>query len=185
MLEFGKTTTIPASVTVDAPYDRDAEIYDRHAGALYRQALLTLGDAGLAEQVVCDVLVDECVWPPAPAADADEASCRLALAAYGRCQELDGASARQNGIPADQRSESGVSHAESSGLLSRAQRGALGLVLFGGLGYARASRELAISPADMATLLRGALQGLTASCAGAGAGCLWGLPHCAEEPHRA
>ena len=172
MLEFGKTT-IPAPVTVGAPCDRDAEIYDRHAGALYRQALLTLGDADLAEQVVCDVLVDECVWPPASAGDGDAASCRLALAAYGRCRALDGASAWQTGIPADQRSESGARHTESFGLLSGAERGALGLVMFGGLGYARASRELAISLADMAALLRGALQGLTAS----GAGCLRGLPH--------
>jgi len=33
--------------------------YDRHADELYRQALLTLGDAGVAEQFVRDVSVDE------------------------------------------------------------------------------------------------------------------------------
>jgi hypothetical protein len=39
-------------------------MYDRHADGLYRQALLTLGDAGMAEQVVCDVIVDECTRVP-------------------------------------------------------------------------------------------------------------------------
>ena len=33
--------------------------YDRHAEELYRQALLTLGDAGVTEQFVRDVSVDE------------------------------------------------------------------------------------------------------------------------------
>jgi hypothetical protein len=33
--------------------------YDRHAEELYRQALLTLGDAGVAEQYVRDMIVDE------------------------------------------------------------------------------------------------------------------------------
>ena len=50
----------PARACVTARGDLDADIYDRHADGLYRQALLTLGDARMAEQVVCDVIVDEC-----------------------------------------------------------------------------------------------------------------------------
>ena len=41
----------------------DAEIHDHHTEALYRQALLTLGDAGVAEQFVRDVSVDEYIQP--------------------------------------------------------------------------------------------------------------------------
>lgn len=43
------------------------------------------------------------------------------------------------------------------GLLSAKERGALGLVLIGGLGYVRASSVLGIRPRDMAALLRTAL----------------------------
>jgi hypothetical protein len=39
-------------------------------------------------------------------------------------------------------------------------------VLFGGLGYAQTSRELAIPPSDMAALLRAALHGLATATAG-------------------
>jgi len=42
---------------------------------------------------------------------------------------------------------------DPGGLLSGKERGALGLVLFGGLGYVEASRELAMAPLDVATLL--------------------------------
>ncbi len=166
MLGFTKTSTVPAPVTVDALCHRAADTYDRHADALYRQALLTLGDAGLAGQAVCDVIVDECVWPPASAGDGDDASCRLALSAYGRCRELSSASAWQERSPARRLPESFACCIDSRGRLSGRERGALGLILFGGLGYARASRELATSPADLAALVRGALHGLTASCAG-------------------
>jgi hypothetical protein len=43
--------------------DPEAEIHDRHAEELYRQALLALGDAGVAEQFVRDVSVDEYMQP--------------------------------------------------------------------------------------------------------------------------
>jgi hypothetical protein len=68
MLRFGNTCLAHAPVTADVPGDRDADIYDRYASGLYRQALLTLDDAHLAEQVVCDVLVEECSRTPAPGA---------------------------------------------------------------------------------------------------------------------
>jgi hypothetical protein len=154
---FTKTAAVPAPVTVDAPCDQDAETYDRHADALYRQALLTLGDARLAGQVVCDVIVDECVRRAAPAGDGDDASCRLALSAYRRCRELSSASVWQERSLARRRPESFACCIDSRGLLSGRERGALGLILFGGLGYARASRELGTSPADLAALVRGAL----------------------------
>jgi hypothetical protein len=154
---FTKTGAVPAPVTADGLCDRDADTYDRHADALYRQALLTLGDAGLAGQVVCDVIVDECVWRPDPPGDGDDASCRLALSAYRRCRELSSASAWQERSLARRRPESFACCIDSRALLSGKERGALGLILFGRLGYARASRELATSPAELAALVRGAL----------------------------
>ncbi len=39
----------------------DEAIYDRHAARMYQQAPLTLGHAGLAEQVVSDVITIECL----------------------------------------------------------------------------------------------------------------------------
>lgn len=77
-----------ARACVTARGDLDADIYDRHADGLYRQALLTLGDAGMAEQVVCDVIVDECTRVPSSAGGAGDASYRLPVSAYRRCQEL-------------------------------------------------------------------------------------------------
>jgi hypothetical protein len=56
-----------------------------------------------------------------------------------------------------------ASRIDPGGLLSGKERGALGLVLFGGLGYGQASRELAIAPADIAALLRAVLHRLTTS----------------------
>jgi hypothetical protein len=67
MLGFSKTTVALSSVTASTPGDRDADVYDRHAAGLYRQALLTLDDPGMAEQVVSDVIVGECVRSSAPA----------------------------------------------------------------------------------------------------------------------
>ena len=51
------------------------------------------------------------------------------------------------------------------GFLSEQERGALGLVLIGGLGHVRASRVLGICPRDMAALLRTALLRLATSSA--------------------
>lgn len=46
---------------------------------------------------------------------------------------------------------------DPGGLLSAKERGALGLVVIGGLGYVRASSVLGIRPSAMAALLRTAL----------------------------
>src|ERR1700730_18628288 len=55
--------------------------------------------------------------------------------------------------------------ADPGGLLSEKERGALGLVLIGGLDYVRASRVLGICPRDLAALLRTALLRLATSSA--------------------
>lgn len=161
MLGFGNNCLAP--VTASVPYDRDAHFYDRYASGLYRQVLLTLDNAHLAEQVVCDVLVDECVRPRASEGEEDNAGYRLAVSAYQRCRELaDGPSWQDR--QAEQRSPERVTGCiDPDGLLSEKERAGLGLVLFGGLGYVQASRELAISPSDMAALLHTVLRRLTAS----------------------
>jgi len=59
--ESPATASSPAAVAPGAaatPDQRDQDIYDRHAARLYNQALLTLGDTAMAEQVVSDVIVD-------------------------------------------------------------------------------------------------------------------------------
>jgi hypothetical protein len=161
MLGPGKANRARASVT--ARCQADADIYDRHADGLYRQALLTLGDAGLAEQVVCDVIVDECTRAQSSAGGAGDASYRLPVAAYRRCQEL----AREpswRDLHPGRRAPGGVAGCiDPYGLLSRKERGALGLVLFGGLGYVQASHEVAISQLDTAALLREVLRRLSRS----------------------
>ena len=159
MVGLGQANRARASVA--ARCDADADIYDRHADGLYRQALLTLGDAGLAEQVVCDVIVDECTRVPSSAAGEGDASYRLPVAAYRRCQELAcGPSSR--GLHPGRRAPGRVAGCiDPCGLLSREERGALGLVLFGGLGYVQASREVAISQRETAALLRAVLDRLS------------------------
>jgi hypothetical protein len=143
----------------------DERTYDDYAAGLYQQALLTLGDAGLAEQVVCDVLVGECVRPGPPADDSGDARSRLAMSAYWRCQDL-AAAAERTDQPAQQPlPDGGAGGAGCAGLrgLSVQERGALGLVTFGGLGYVQAGRELSISALSMATMLRAALRRMTAA----------------------
>jgi hypothetical protein len=56
---------------------------------------------------------------------------------------------------------------DPGGCLSTKERGALGLVVIGGLGYVRASSVLGIRPRDMAALLRTALLRLGTSPADA------------------
>ena len=158
MSAFGNTCLAPDGTNV--PRHRDAHIYDRYASGLYRQALLTLDDAQLAEQVVCDVLVEECIRPPAPGSDEENASFRLAVSAYWHCRELAGDPARQDRLPGRRPSVRVVGCVDPGGLLSEKERAGLGLVLFGGLGYVQASRVLAISPSDMAALLRVVLRRL-------------------------
>ena len=161
MLHSGKIRTLPAAVKAAAPRDRAAERYDRHSAALYRQALLTLGDAGLAERVVRDVILDECGRPPADGCDGDEAGRRMALSVYTRCRELTSAPAWRNEIPDGREFGSQAARIESFGLLSNEERGMLALLVFGGLEYAQASRELGTSPRETAILVRDALRRLT------------------------
>jgi hypothetical protein len=160
MLGPGNTCLAPDRANV--PLHRDAHIYDRYASGVYRQALLTLNDAYLAEQVVCDVLVEECMRPGAPGSDEDNAGYRLAVSAYWRCRELAVGPGRQDRRSGQRPSVHVVGCMDPGGLLSQKERAGLGLVLFGGLGYVEASRVLAISPADMTAILCTVLRGLEA-----------------------
>jgi hypothetical protein len=161
MLAFDKARLARPVVPVTAAGVRDGQIYDAYAAGLYGQALLTLDDAGMAEQVVCDVLVAECVRPLPPEASADSVRNRLAVSAYRRCQELNAAHERHDDRAMRQPAGT-LARCAGSVRLSRRERGALGLVLFGGVRYVEATGELAISPPDMA-LLRAVRHKLTAA----------------------
>jgi hypothetical protein len=65
MLRFAKPDDVRGIVPGAVVASTDEDIYDRHAGNLYWQALFTLDDCAMAEQVVGDVLVEECVRPGA------------------------------------------------------------------------------------------------------------------------
>ena len=134
---------------------RDEAIYDRHADRLYQQALLTLGDAGLAEQVVSDVLTDECLRTPLP--EDDGVGHRLGVAVRRRCQELVTDPAWWNRVSSPLE---GMPGCITAGRVSVRERAALALVIFGHLGYAEAADEMAISPPDMAALLLAVLHKL-------------------------
>jgi hypothetical protein len=79
--EPGKPALSRAAATASLTLSRDEAIYDRHAAGLYRQALLTLGDTGLAEQVVSDVILDECLRPALPEDHEAAAELRLVISA--------------------------------------------------------------------------------------------------------
>jgi hypothetical protein len=140
-----------------ASSSRDSVIYRRYAARLYQQALLTLGDSMLAEHVVRDVIVDECALAPAPGYDEDDTPCRLAESVFRRCQQLAADPAGRHRIPAPRPPADVAGGVDPGGCLSTKERGALGLVVIGGLGYVRASSVLGIRPRDMAALLRTAL----------------------------
>lgn len=97
MLGFGKTSTARAEAGSDR--SQDADIYDRFGVGLYRQALLTLRDAALAEHLVCDVIVDECALSPPPGRGEADARHRLAESAFRRCQRLAAEHDRSPGRP--------------------------------------------------------------------------------------
>jgi hypothetical protein len=156
MLGFGKTDTVRPPVTASSARHRETrnrDICQRYAAGLYRQAFLTLGDSDLAERVACDVIVDECAPAPAPEPGEADTRCRLAESVFRRCQRLTADPARRDRRPAPPPPDD----VDPGGLLSEKERGAIGLVLIGGLGYARASSVLGICPHDMAALLRTAL----------------------------
>jgi hypothetical protein len=137
---------------------RDEAVYDRHAARLYRQALLTLGDAGLAERVVSDVITDECLRSSPRDPDGEE--YRLGVSVCRRCHELATDPAWWNRLsdPFE-----GMPGRLSPGGVSVRERAALALVIFGHLGYVEAAGELEISPLDMAALLLAVLHKLTAA----------------------
>jgi hypothetical protein len=153
MTVSGKTRRARVAVKASAARDRAADLYDRYAAALYRQAVLTLGDATLAEQAVCDVIAAECARPRAPEDGRDDTDRRLVVMAYRRCRELAGGPRASCG---------GTDSAGPGGFLSAQEREALGLVFIGGLGCDQASGELMMSPRDLAALLRTALRRLAA-----------------------
>jgi hypothetical protein len=154
---WGKDGTVrgPAATSTD----RRQDLYQRYAAGLYRQALLTVGDAALAEQVVCDVIVDE--GAVAPARGAGDTGDRLAEAVFRSCHRLNADLARRNRRPAQRPSWDIADCLDPARLLSEYERGALGLVLFGGLGYMKASTVAGIDPRDLAVLLRAVLRRLT------------------------
>jgi hypothetical protein len=143
MLGFARKASDTATATEFTPSERAKDIYQRHAARLYRQALVTLGDESLARQVLADALAAECGLSEVTAGG--DIGCRLAVSVYWLCQET--------------ATRPGAYH---SGPDVR-ERGALALVLFGGLEYRHASRALAIPPAEMAAILRTALHQLTAT----------------------
>ena len=163
MLGSGKTRGSGAPAT--AGRARGQVIYQRHAAALYRQALLMLDDPALAENVVCDVIADECTLVPAQEHGEDETRYRLARSVFRRCQQLAAGHARQDRRPPQRPSLSVARHVDPGGILSEKERGALGLVLCGGLEYAQASTVLGIGPQDMAALLRTIMHRLSTSSA--------------------
>jgi hypothetical protein len=161
MLGLGKTGTVGASAT--ASRARSQAVYQRHADALYRQALLMLDDSTLAEDVVCHVIVDECALVPAREHGDDATRYRLARSVFRRCQQLAAGPARQDRSRPQQPSLSVARGIDPGGILSEKERGALGLVLCGGLGYVQASTVLGIGPHDMAALLRATMRRLASS----------------------
>lgn len=135
MPDVGKSGAVRDSVATSS--GRRQDLYQRYAAALYQQALLALGDQARAAQVVCDVLIEEGTRAPGPERGDDDARFRLAESVFRSCDQLN-----------------------AGRLVGEYERGALGLVLYGGLGYIRASGVLGIDPRDMAALLRTALRRL-------------------------
>lgn len=161
MLGLGRTGAVGVPAT--ASRARKQVIYQRHAAALYRQALLMLDDSALAEGVVCDVIVDECALVPAQEHGEGETRYRLARSVFRRCQQLAAGPARQDRRRSQRPSLSVARGIDPGGILSEKERGALGLVLCGGLGYVQASTVLGIGPHDMAALLRTTMRRLATS----------------------
>ena len=116
MLGLGKNGTV--GVFARASPARSRDVYQRYATGLYRQAFLTLGDPALAGHVTREVIVDECALPPVAEQGEDDTRYRLAESVFRRCQQL------------------AADCVDPGRLLSETERGALGLVLIGGLGGA-------------------------------------------------
>jgi hypothetical protein len=132
MLRFAKTGAGRGFAPETADNLTGIDIYDRYAGNLYRQALFTLDDRGLAEGVVSDVIAEEILRPTATIRG-QQASGRLAVNAYWRCMAVADSRAWASRVPAHG-SEAPAGCAGLSRLTVR-ERGVLGVVLFGGLSY--------------------------------------------------
>jgi hypothetical protein len=164
MLRSGKNGTVRTFATADSA--RVGDVCRRYAAGLYQQAFLTLGDSASAEHVVCDVLVDECALAPAEHGE-DDTRYRLAESVFRHCQRLAADPVWGGGRPASPPPGDVTGDVDPDDLLNDKERGALGLVLVGGLEYVRASGVLGISPHDMAALLRAALLRLAAASSAA------------------
>ncbi len=169
MLRFANPDIARGLVLDTTGGHRDEETYDRHATNLYRQALFALDDAELAEQVVSDVIVEECVRPAAGICGEDAAS-RLAISAYRRCKELADNPAPRSGVPV-------LCTGNVTGCLgglNAEDRCVLGLILFSALRYRQVAAHLGISASGVSGLLRAVL----VTAAGAKRD---GLPYVSQE----
>jgi hypothetical protein len=159
MFKSGKNGAVRNRVTADSARIRD--ICHRYAAGLYQQAFLTIGDSASAEHVVREVLADECALAPVAEDADDDTRYRLAESVFRHCEQL----AADPAWRGCRRASLSPGDVDPDGLLSGKERGALGLVLVGGLGYVRASEVLGICPRDMAALLRAALLRMAAASA--------------------
>ena len=139
MLGLVKNGTVGAFARASSARSRD--IYRRYATGLYLQAFLTLGDSALAEHVTREVLVDECALAPVAGQGEDDMRHRLAESVFRRCQQLAADPAGRGCRPAQPPSGDVADCVDPGGLLSETERGALGLVLIGGLGYVPPAAE--------------------------------------------
>jgi hypothetical protein len=155
MLGLSKNGTVGLFARASPARSRDID--QRYATLLYRQAFLTLGDPALAEYVTREVIADECALTPVAGQGEDDMRHRLAESVFRRCQRLAADPAGRGRRPAEPPSGHVADCVDPGGLLSGMERGALGLVLIGGIEYVRASTVLGICPHDMAALLRTAL----------------------------
>ncbi len=86
MLGLGKAGTVRSAAADSSTRSRD--IYQGYAAALYRQALLTLDTPAWAENVVCDVIVNESALALVPEPGEHDARYRLVESVFRRCQQL-------------------------------------------------------------------------------------------------
>ena len=77
MLGSGKAGAVRALIAASPVRSRDIDLYRRYAAGLYRQAMLTRGDPALADQAVCDVVVNETALARMAERGEDDARYRL------------------------------------------------------------------------------------------------------------
>src|SRR5580704_9929099 len=87
MLRFAKARAGRGFASETADSLTGIDVYDRYAGRLYRQALFTLDDRGLAEGVVSDVIAEE-IFEPEAAVRGQQVAARLAVRVYWRCMAV-------------------------------------------------------------------------------------------------